>query len=234
MKKPAQDHTSSLTAGPEFVMRPIGFARTPYKERYGTPHQANSIRGTREGHAVEGTIELEKSLPLEVLRGLEGFDYIWLLYVFHLNEGWNALVRPPRGPRVKRGVLATRAPHRPNSIGLSAVRVVSVSARIIAVRGIDLLDGTPILDVKPYIPYADAFPDAKAGWVDEVDALQSPYQDDRNELEASRAEAADVEADAASEEEINRVSGTESETVEVETVNVESVVEADASVSPNR
>lgn len=178
MKKPAQDHTSAIGHDDCFVMRPIGYARTPYKERYGTPHQANSTRGTREGLALEATIELEASLPTEVLRGIEGFDYLWVVYVFHMNEGWNAMVRPPRGPRIKRGVLATRAPHRPNSIGLSAVRLVRVEGRTLTLHGVDLLDGTPVLDLKPYIPYADAFPDAKAGWVDEVDAVQSPFHDD--------------------------------------------------------
>ena len=79
-------------------------------------------------------------------------------------------MRPPRGPRVKRGVFATRSPHRPNAIGLSAVELVAVEGRSLRLGGTDFLDGTPVLDLKPYVPYADAFPEAKAGWIDEVDA----------------------------------------------------------------
>ena len=75
---------------------------------------------------------------------------------------------PPRGPRVRRGVFATRSPDRPNPIGLSAVRLVRVDGCDLHVKGIDLIDGTPILDLKPYVPYADAFPDARAGWIDAV------------------------------------------------------------------
>lgn len=173
MKRPPQDHTSAFAARAErYEMRPIAYARTPYKERYGTPHQPTTTRGTREGAPGEGVIELVPEIPIEALRSLEGFDYVWVIYVFHMNEGWSPLVRPPRGPRVKRGVLATRSPHRPNPIGLSALRLVKIEGRELHVRGIDLLDGTPVIDLKPYVPYADAFPDARAGWVDEVDALE--------------------------------------------------------------
>ncbi len=79
---------------------------------------------------------------------------------------------PPRGARKKRGVLATRSPHRPNSLGLTAVTLLGVEGRRLHVRGLDMLDGTPVYDLKPYVPYADAFPDARAGWVDLVDALE--------------------------------------------------------------
>ncbi len=154
-------------------MAPIAIAHTPYKERFGTPHQATSARGTREGAPVDATIELLAHIPLDALRALDGFERIWLIYVFHMNERWNALVTPPRGPRIKRGVLATRSPHRPSPLGLSTVQLVSIEERMLHVRGIDLLDGTPILDIKPYIPYADAFPHARAGWVDEVDAMEA-------------------------------------------------------------
>jgi tRNA (Thr-GGU) A37 N-methylase len=93
------------------------------------------------------------------------------IFAFHRSEGWTARVRPPRGGG-KRGVLATRSPHRPNAIGLSAVALTGVDAHSLRVRGMDLLDGTPILDIKPYVPYADAFPDARAGWIDDIDASQ--------------------------------------------------------------
>lgn len=153
----------------DFTFRPIGFVRSPYVRRIDAPHQATVVAGTETGAEAEAVIELEDSLPESLLRDLEGFDRIWVIFAFHLSDGWAPLVKPPRGPRVKRGVLATRSPHRPNPIGLSAVEMVAVEGRCVRVRGVDLLDGTPVLDIKPYVPYADAFPEARAGWIDEVD-----------------------------------------------------------------
>ena len=86
----------------------------------------------------------------------------------HLNPKWGPLVRPPRGG-VRRGVLATRSPHHPNSIGLSCVVLDRVEEGVLHVRGLDLIDGTPVLDIKPYVPYCDAFPGSAAGWVDALD-----------------------------------------------------------------
>jgi tRNA (adenine37-N6)-methyltransferase len=150
------------------VYTPIGVARTPYRERHGTPQQAHVTSG--EGRA-RATIELFPSVvPREALDDLEGIERLWIISHLHLNVGWNAKVMPPRGERKKRGLLATRSPHRPNGIGLSSVRLVRVEGFLLHVEEIDLLDGTPILDVKPYVPYADAFPDAKAGWIDEIPA----------------------------------------------------------------
>ncbi len=106
----------------------------------------------------------------QTLRDLVGFDRIWLLYHFHRNEGWKPMARPPRAPR-KYSVFATRSPYRPNGIGLSCVKLDRVDLTLdqLWVSEYDLIDGTPILDVKPYIPRYDSFPDAKAGWVDELD-----------------------------------------------------------------
>ena len=100
-RRPPQDHTSAFSPGEStrFVMEPIAIAHTPYKERFGTPHQATTVRGTREGEPLEATIELLPHVPVEALRSLEGFERVWLIYVFHMNEGWSAMVRPPRGPR---------------------------------------------------------------------------------------------------------------------------------------
>src|SRR4029078_3806186 len=103
--------------------------------------------------------ELFDHIPVIALGGLEAFGHIWVISWLHLNTSWNPTVIPPRGPKVRRGVLATRAPHRPNPIGLSALKLVRVQGRVLHVLGLDLLDGTPVLDVKPYVPYADAFPD---------------------------------------------------------------------------
>ena len=94
---------------------------------------------------------------------------MWVTSWLHLNRHWNPTVVPPRGPKVRRGVFATRAPQRPNQLGLSALRVERIEGCRIFVRGLDLLDQTPVLDIKPYIPYADAFPSARAGWLDELE-----------------------------------------------------------------
>jgi tRNA-Thr(GGU) m(6)t(6)A37 methyltransferase TsaA len=116
-------------------------------------------------------LELKDWLVEKVFQDLYGFERIWLIFAFHLSEGWKSSVKPPRGGP-KRGVLATRSPHRPNSIGLSAVELIRIEGRTLHLRGVDLLDGTPVLDIKPYVPYADAFPAARAGWIDELDAQQ--------------------------------------------------------------
>ena len=158
-----------MVPGDALSYRPIGIVHSPYRTRLDAPHQAVVVAGTETGQAAEAVLELDPGLPEDVLRDLAGFERIWLIYALHRSEGWAPLVQPPRGPRKKRGVLATRSPHRPNAIGLSAVELVAVEGRTLRLRGVDLLDGTPVLDLKPYVPYADAFPEARAGWIDEVD-----------------------------------------------------------------
>ncbi len=160
---------------PSWTFQPIGVVQSPYLDRIEAPHQAVVSHGTLAGTAVEGVIALSPTLPEACLRDLEGFERLWVVWVFHRSDGWRPTVIPPRGPRRRRGVLATRSPHRPNALGLTAVELVSVDAeaRTLRVRGLDMLDGTPVLDVKPYVPYADAFPGARAGWVDEVVSLQA-------------------------------------------------------------
>lgn len=165
--------TQMTSPKPTFTFQTLGTVRSPYAQRIDAPHQATVIEGTETGQVAEAFIDLEPTLPVEVLRDLEGFERIWVIFAFHRSEGWKALVRPPRG-KVKRGVLATRSPHRPNALGLSAVELVAVEGHTLRVRGMDLLDGTPVLDIKPYVPYADAFPAAKAGWIDAVDAAEGP------------------------------------------------------------
>jgi len=152
-----------------FTYRPIGILHSPYARRIDAPHQGTVVEGTESGESVLATLELADWLDGKIIKDLDGFDRIWLIFAFHLNDGWTSSVKPPRGGP-KRGVLATRSPHRPNSIGLSAVELVSIEGRTLHLRGADLLDGTPVLDIKPYVPYADAFPDARAGWIDELDA----------------------------------------------------------------
>jgi tRNA-Thr(GGU) m(6)t(6)A37 methyltransferase TsaA len=155
-------------------LRPIAYVRSPYARRIDAPHQATVMEGTESGDAAVAAIEFVADMPSLAFADLAGFERIWLLFVFHRSEGWKAQVRPPRGGG-KRGVLATRSPHRPNPIGLSAVELIAVEERSLQVRGMDLLDGTPILDIKPYVPYADAFPASRAGWIDEIDAAQGRH-----------------------------------------------------------
>lgn len=157
-----------------FTCHPIAYARSPYARRIDAPHQPTVVEGTETGAQAEASIELVEGFPSEALADLAGFERIWLVFVFHRSEGWKPQVRPPRGGG-KRGVLATRSPHRPNPIGLSAVELLAVDGNRLHVRGMDLLDGTPILDIKPYVPYADAFPHARAGWIDAIDASQGRH-----------------------------------------------------------
>ncbi len=154
---------ASRPRGP-FQLEPIGWVRSPYQRRFGTPQQAAAFDAERDA-----VLELDPArIPQSSLADLAGVERIWILSWLHRGGGWGPIVRPPREPRTPRGVFATRSPDRPNPLGLSSVKLVRVEDRHLHVRGIDLLDGTPILDIKPYVPYADAFPDAKAGWIDEI------------------------------------------------------------------
>lgn len=155
--------TPPRSPGP-FVLEPIGWVRSPYQRRFGTPQQAAAFDSD-----ADAVLELNAArIPEAALADLVGIERIWILSWLDRGEGWSATVRTPRGLRSRRGLFSTRAPDRPNPIGLSAVKLVRIEGCDIHVRGVDLLDGTPILDVKPYVPYADAFPRAKAGWIDEI------------------------------------------------------------------
>jgi tRNA (adenine37-N6)-methyltransferase len=139
---------------------PIGVARTPFSDRLSAPRQPFAARD------VEGTIELFPGHDFEhALSDLDGWEYLWVIFCFHLNQGWRPKVLPPRSAGKRRGVFSTRSPHRPNPIGMSAVRLVSVTGLSIRVRDVDMLDGSPVLDIKPYVPYADAYPGARTGWL---------------------------------------------------------------------
>lgn len=116
----------------------------------------------------DGYVLLKKGRNYEqALQDLDGFSHIWLVYLFHHNPHWKPMIQPPRASR-KVGVFASRAPYRPNPIGLSCVECVSIEGLRINVGPHDLLDGTPVLDIKPYLPYADSFPEAVCGWVEDV------------------------------------------------------------------
>jgi tRNA-Thr(GGU) m(6)t(6)A37 methyltransferase TsaA len=137
----------------------LGWLHTCWPDRWGVPRQAGLVP------EAWGELRLAEGVPGEALRGLEEFSHVWLLAWLHGVAHTRWTVRPPRlGGSERRGVLATRSPHRPSRIALSAVRLVAVDvpARLLRVSGHDLLDGTPILDVKPSLPRADAIPDATA------------------------------------------------------------------------
>ncbi|MCH9686537.1 MAG: tRNA (N6-threonylcarbamoyladenosine(37)-N6)-methyltransferase TrmO [Deltaproteobacteria bacterium] len=156
------------------TLRPIGVVRSPHKERHGTPRQA-VLTADPALRPDEGTVLqlFDSVLTPHAVEDLVGIEYVWVLAWMHLNHGWRNKVSVPGEGKRTRGLLSTRAPHRPNPIALSAVRLVRVEGLALHVERSDLLDGTPILDIKPYVPYADAFPDAKAGWVDERGPIPS-------------------------------------------------------------
>jgi tRNA (adenine37-N6)-methyltransferase len=147
-----------------FPVQAIGWVESPYQRRFGTPQQAAAVDSD-----AKAVLHMDaERIPPTAFADLVGVERIWVVSWLHRGGTWAPLVRPPRGTRERRGLFATRSPDRPNPIGLSTVRLVAVDGCDLHVRGIDLIDGTPILDVKPYIPYADAFPDAKAGWIDDI------------------------------------------------------------------
>lgn len=144
---------------------PIGVVRSPYKEKFGIPRQSRLVRSAR------AEIHLPLARYRDSLDGIDEFSHLWIVFVFHQAGVAKLKVRPPRlGGAKSIGVFATRSPHRPNPIGMSVVeldRIEQTSRElIIHVRGADILDGTPVLDIKPYVPYADSIPRARAGWAD--------------------------------------------------------------------
>lgn len=143
-----------------YIVKPIGFVRSPFNEKVEAPRQAVASEG------AVGRIELLPEYE-HALEDLESFERIWVIFWFHLVPPGPvpSKVLPPRSDR-KHGLFATRTPHRPNPIGLSAVRLERVEGLVVHIRDLDLVDGTPVLDLKPYVPYADAFPEANAGWLD--------------------------------------------------------------------
>ncbi len=155
---------------------PIGFLRGGFKDSQVAPRQGayTSALGAKSPAYIEleSRFQGRPSNFEQALTDLDGFDRAWIVFGFDRSPGWNPQVRPPRGDGAKRGLFATRSPHRPNGLGLSCVKIESVSGRRVEISEHDLLEGTPIYDIKPYIPGADAFPEAKAGWVDKVSESQ--------------------------------------------------------------
>lgn len=157
-------------------MKRIATIKTDYRTKFGVPRQSGRISGVFGRIVFEGQYR-----RTEAVRGLDGYSHIWLIWEFSEladapknGEGWRPTVRPPRlGGNKRVGVFATRSPYRPNPIGLSSVKLVGIDydcpeAPVLIVEGADLIDGTPIYDIKPYLPTSDCHPDAVGGFADEV------------------------------------------------------------------
>ena len=159
-----------MSAPEEMALKVIAHIRTAFPTKFGIPRQSglvDSLRGE--------VIFTPEYRCADAVRGLEDFSHIWLVWQFSgaVREGWSPTVRPPRlGGNTRMGVFATRSPFRPNPLGLSSVRLEAIEHRpdvgpVLIVRGADLMDGTPIYDIKPYLPYADAHPQARGGFTDQ-------------------------------------------------------------------
>lgn len=145
----------------DLVLKPIGFFESCFKDKFAIPRQPGLAP-----HAW-GKINFESFVQPELsLDGLQGYSHLWLVFAFHQNSNqrYHAKVHPPRLEGKTMGALATRSPHRPNNIGLSLVKIYKVLSDSVIVMGADLLDGTPIYDVKPYLPAIESIPDARDGW----------------------------------------------------------------------
>lgn len=171
----------------EYPMKVIAHIETDFPTKFGIPRQSGL------NDALEARIVFEKEYRVaDAVRGLEGFSHLWLVWVFSeaVRDGWTPTVRPPRlGGNRRMGVFATRSPFRPNPIGLSCVGITRIetdrkNAPVIFISGADLMDGTPILDIKPYLPFADSRPDALGGFTD-TNALRRLEVDFPPELIAS-------------------------------------------------
>ena len=161
-----------MSQSQEFTMQPVARIRSEFAEKFGVPRQSGLVA------ELEAEIVFEPAYRNpDALRGLEEFSHVWLIWVFDraIRETWSPTVRPPRlGGNTRMGVFATRSPFRPNAIGLSCVKLEGVRQEeklgpVLDVSGVDLVDGTPILDIKPYLPYADCRPEATGGFTDPLE-----------------------------------------------------------------
>ncbi len=154
------------------IIEPIGVIYTPFKRKEGMPIQSNGALG------IKGTIKLKEAL-IPGLKDLDAFSHIFLIYSFHKSQGYELLTTPFLDNK-ERGVFATRAPKRPNPIGISVVRLIKIEKNIITIENVDILDETPLLDIKPYIPDFDIHKTEKNGWiVNKTGNLNETKSDDR-------------------------------------------------------
>ena len=156
----------------EHGMKVIARIHNDFPTKFGIPHQSNRL------DALKATIVFEPEYRVpEAFRGLEEYDYIWLIWQFSeaVRENWSPTVRPPRlGGNIRMGVFATRSPFRPNSLGLSSVRLEKIEMHpelgpVLHISGADLMNGTPIYDIKPYLPYVDSHPEVRGGFTDKIE-----------------------------------------------------------------
>ncbi|MDD5153127.1 MAG: tRNA (N6-threonylcarbamoyladenosine(37)-N6)-methyltransferase TrmO [Desulfovibrionales bacterium] len=156
----------------EIILGPIGIIHSPFKDIQGMPIQPTAARG------IPGTIKMEPEY-VDGLKDIEGFSHIVLVYCFHLSEGYSLEVKPFMDDHL-RGVFATRAPNRPNPIGISVVRLVKVEGRTLQVEDVDVVDGTPLLDIKPYVPEFDSPKAERIGWLSgKVNKIHKMKADER-------------------------------------------------------
>lgn len=152
----------SQSAPASLTLHPIGFVRAPLATR------VEAARQPRAAGGLPGRIELLAGRHFEhALEDLAGWEYIWVLFWFDRNPAWRPKVLPPRSRSGRKGVFATRSPHRPNPLGLSVLRLDRVDGLTLHVRDVDMLDGTPVFDIKPYVAYTDAIAGARAGWLED-------------------------------------------------------------------
>jgi len=152
------------------MLEPIGYVRTTLATKVEAARQPRA-----GGSGAAGCIELLPARNFEhALSNLAEWQYIWVLFWFDRNEGWRPKVLPPRSRSGRKGVFSTRSPHRPNPLGLSAVRLERVDGLTLHISDVDMLDGTPVLDIKPYVAYTDAIPGAGDGWLTDEEAPRDP------------------------------------------------------------
>ena len=152
--------------GESFSFTPIGYLKSCYPDKFGVPRQSGIVAKTYSELQLRADLQ-----PELALQGLEGYSHVWLQFIFHLNKSarYHAKVHPPRLEGETIGLFATRSPHRPNPIGLSLVELVDIkNGTTLILAGADLVDGTPILDVKPYLPHIESKPEARSGWAGDV------------------------------------------------------------------
>ena len=150
----------------QLILDPIGYLRSAQETKVEAPRQPRAAAGT------PARIELLPGRNFEhALENLDQWERIWVVFWFHLNPGWRPKVLPPRSTSGRKGVFSTRSPHRPNPIGLSVVRLERIDGLTLHILDSDILDGTPILDIKPYVAYTDAHPSAGSGWLETADPL---------------------------------------------------------------
>lgn len=155
-----------MSEAPISDLKPIGYLESCYRDKFGTPRQPGLSPNAWSRLKIRADLQ-----PAQAFEGLESFSHLWLVFVFHQNKTarYHAKVHPPRLGGESMGVFATRSPHRPNPIGLSLVELVRIENDSLILAGADLVDGTPILDIKPYLPEVESKPEARSGWLGQAE-----------------------------------------------------------------